>query len=240
MDEIKVPGALAVKKAFAKTVADDPELVWFMNTKDLPLKEFRLTLLQEKGGEQSMDIRIYSFNEEPEGTFRNLIEMRLAKCPDTYLAVWFDKTLSSSWVLFHKQDSDQLEKVPSRMSEKEKSIHSSNALIAACAIAHTFTLMLHQEIVYEQINEIRPKCESQNEKTTSLEKQHKQIIRLQDGVRVIRTYLPENTNTKRQYHVGEFSVRGHYRHYRNGKVIFINPYKKRVGKSLSEKVYKVL
>jgi hypothetical protein len=37
---------------------------------------------------------------------------------------------------------------------------------------------------------------------------------------------------------GEFSVRGHYRHYKNGKVVWINPYKKGTGKTKS-KVYRL-
>jgi hypothetical protein len=37
---------------------------------------------------------------------------------------------------------------------------------------------------------------------------------------------------------GEFSVRGHYRHYKNGKTVWINPYKKGTGNKKS-KVYRL-
>lgn len=38
---------------------------------------------------------------------------------------------------------------------------------------------------------------------------------------------------------GQFSVRGHYRHYKNGKVVWIDEYRKGVGKKKKNTTYKV-
>lgn len=59
-------------------------------------------------------------------------------------------------------------------------------------------------------------------------------VNLQNGIRYqyVREY-----NTVRPYtkHVDSFAVRGHYRHYKSGKTIFIKPFQKGSGKSKDTK-----
>lgn len=55
-------------------------------------------------------------------------------------------------------------------------------------------------------------------------------INIQSGIKYqyVREYQNTRSYTK---HIDTFNVRGHYRHYKNGKVVFIKPFKKGTGKS---------
>ncbi len=51
----------------------------------------------------------------------------------------------------------------------------------------------------------------------------------------------KSNGEKRAYtkHAGTFDVRGHYRHYKSGKTVWVNEYEKGTGKKKSEKTYKL-
>lgn len=64
-----------------------------------------------------------------------------------------------------------------------------------------------------------------------------QPIKIEDGIQII---FSNNTEETRDYirHIEAWGVRGHKRHYKNGKVVFVKPYTKGKGKA-KETTYEI-
>ena len=105
--------------------------------------------------------------------------------------------------------------------------------------ASTQALLNHrQRIEVDRGQETREDVESIVEKVQNREKTQKKdnIIKISDII-----YTPAEAHTRgfRNYTkpTREISVRGHYRHYRSGKTIWIDEYKKNAGKDKKSKKY---
>ena len=105
--------------------------------------------------------------------------------------------------------------------------------------ASTQALLNHrQRIEVDRGQETREDVESIVEKVQNREKTQKKdnIIKISDII-----YTPAEAPTRgfRNYTkpTREISVRGHYRHYRSGKTIWIDEYKKNAGKDKKSKKY---
>ena len=105
--------------------------------------------------------------------------------------------------------------------------------------ASTQALLNHRKrIEVDQGQEPREDVESIVEKVKSKERIQKKdnIIKISD---IVYTPVEASTRGFRNYTkpTREISVRGHYRHYRSGKTIWIDEYKKNAGKDKKSKKY---
>lgn len=106
--------------------------------------------------------------------------------------------------------------------------------IVTCYASLMAYIIYNKETVAE--SNPQPKTESNNKKSkTTSKKKHKN-----NTITYILNRSYNNTNTHK-YHKspeGIFSVRGHYRKYKNGKTVWIKEYKKGEGKQ-KNKIYKL-
>lgn len=120
-----------------------------------------------------------------------------------------------------------------------KEVKSAGRQEAISIHASTQTLLNHrQRIEVDRGQETREDVESIVEKVQNREKTQKKdnIIKISD---IIYASAEAPTRGFRNYTkpTREISVRGHYRHYRSGKTIWIEEYKKNAGKDKKPKKY---
>ena len=151
---------------------------------------------------------------------------RQGKRLDSFRYDRYKMTVNEKWYALKEPKS--IEEVKSAGRQEAISIHAS-----------TQALLNHrQRIEVDKTQEFRETVTRIVERIEDKERRQKKdnIIRISD---IIYTPVEASTRGFRSYTkpTREISVRGHYRHYRSGKTIWIEEYKKNAGKDKKPKKY---
>lgn len=85
-----------------------------------------------------------------------------------------------------------------------------------------------------KIIRIRNDVEQKVTSNPNVKRVESKVISLSGGIKYQYVFEREETRSYTR-HTGTWDVRGHYRHYKSGKVVFIKPFKKGVGKANDKK-----
>lgn len=151
---------------------------------------------------------------------------RQGKRLDSFLYDRYKMTVNEKWYALKEPKSVKEAKSAGR--QEAISIHAS-----------TQALLNHrQKIEVDKKQEFRETVTGIVERIEDKERKQKKdnIIRISD---IVYTPIESSTRGFRNYTkpTREISVRGHYRHYRSGKTIWIEEYKKNTGKDKKSKKY---
>lgn len=171
---------------------------------------------------------VYRIGNEEEGP--NKVNFFLMSCK--YTGIWQGKTVSKAIDVEHLETATTTEK---DVAEKTKYDFRLYLTIMALMI---FGNEYDEPVVNNDNDKEKPQPNKNNKKKKTNKKKP-----LSEGITyIIKTSSGEPCIKRQGSHAkpsGQFDVRGHYRHYKNGKVIWIKEYVKGKGKEVKDKTYKI-
>jgi len=100
---------------------------------------------------------------------------------------------------------------------------------------YVFRKILSHRTTYETTDEVKI-CSTIGRRIAK-QNPGKRVVEITKGLTIVHRHNREGEKRRYEIRTGEFTVRGHYRHYKNGKTVFVQPYRKRIGKMPSDKTY---